>query len=425
MEHHVLSKTTSLSPETFEKIDAEVVYEDGAVYLTKTDEKGQFHKALIEKDLNFYKSQASHRVKEQVEARHLQLYVSSKCNLSCPLCYENVLDKEEISFEEIERIAREYKNKQIILMGREPTLRKDVMDIIRVLSKQNRVTLLTNGIKLTDYEYTRKLKEAGLDQIMFGFNGFDDEVYRQMNGKPLLDIKLKALDTIKRVGIKTLISITLAKGINDKELRQVCDYCIENRSFIFQLRVRTATDLGRHIEDVSSYCMSDMIKLFADQLNLRYEDILNEQAFWNYLADELGYLFPANALTTLLKNRICSFTFTLFKDRKDGSYRTLGSSINIEAIRSAKHKKPIIIYNLLKAFGARGVAQNVFRMLQIPASPLGEMNHLMVFVRCWPNVYNIDLEENKKCPSLYFRNGEYLPFCYANIRDTFRQRPQK
>jgi len=171
--------------------------------------------------------------------------------------------------------------------------------------------------------------------------------------------------------------------------------------------------------------MSDMIKLFADQLNLRYEDILNEQAFWNYLADELGYLFPANALTTLLKNRICSFTFTLFKDRKDGSYRTLGSSINIEAIRSAKHKKPIIIYNLLKAFGARGVAQNVFRMLQIPASPLGEMNHLMVFVRCWPNVYNIDLEENKKCPSLYFRNGEYLPFCYANIRDTFRQRPQK
>lgn len=423
MERYTLRKTTSLSPETFNKVDADIVCEDGKVYLEKKDEKGQVYKTLVEKDLKFYKAQTAYRVEEQVDARHLQLYVSKKCNLSCPLCYENVLDKEEMSFEEIERVCSENKNKYVVLMGREPTLRKDLFEVIRVIAKQNRPSLLTNGLMLVDYDFTKKLKEAGLEQIIFSFNGFDDEVYREINGKPLLETKLKALETIKKVGIKTIISITLAKGINDKQLREICDFCIENRSFIFQLRVRTATELGRHIEDVEQHCMTDMIHLFADQLNISYDDILKEQAFWNKLVDELDFIFPANAMASLLKNRLCSFTFTVFKDRKDGSYSTLGSRINQKEISSSKFKKAALLYNVVKAFGIRGVAQNVVRMLQLPLS-LGEPDHLMIFMRCWPNIYTIDMEENKKCPSLYIRNGEYLPFCYANILDTYRQQPK-
>ncbi|MBN1656667.1 MAG: radical SAM protein [Deltaproteobacteria bacterium] len=421
MERNVIRKTTSISPETFNEIDAEVIYEDGKVYLEKKAESGTVYKGLIEKDLKYYQMQTAYQVKEQVRTRHLQLYVSSKCNLNCPLCYENELDKEELSFEEIEHIARESRNKHVVLMGREPTLRKDLIEIIRVLAKQNRPVLLTNGLKLTDYDYTSKLKEAGLEQIIFSFNGFDDEVYRVINGKPLLDTKLKALETIKKVGIRTIISITLAKGVNDKELREVCDYCIANRSFILQLRVRTATQMGRHLENVESHCMTDMIRLFADQLNVAYEDILKEQAFWSAFVDELDFIVPSNALSSLLKNRVCSFTFTVFKDRKDGRYTTFGSRINMEAISSSKFKKALVVYNLIKALGVRGVTQNFIRMLQLPIK-LGEPNHLMIFVRYWPNIYNIDLEENKKCPSMYYiRNGEHLPFCYANILDTFKQ----
>jgi hypothetical protein len=39
----------------------------------------------------------------------------------------------------------------------------------------------------------------------------------------------------------------------------------------------------------------------------------------------------------------------------------------------------------------------------------------MVILRCWPNIYTIDLEENKKCLSTFFKDGSFKPFCYSNI----------
>jgi len=420
MRQDILRNTTSLSPETFKEVDAKVICEDDKVYLEKTDENGKAYKTLIEKDVDFYKMQTEYRVEEQVDPRHLQLYVSSKCNLKCPLCYENVGNKQEITLEEVQRIASENSNKFFVLMGREPTCHKDTIEMIRAIARKNRPILLTNGIKLADYEYTARLKEAGLEQVMFSFNGFDDEVYKKLNGKPLLDIKLKALDNIRTVGIKTIISVTIARGVNDNQLRRIADYCIDNRSFIIQMRVRTATELGRHIDDMEIFCMSDMIKIFAEQLGLRYEDILKEQTFWTTLVDELGFIFPSNAMDSLLKNRLCSYVFTVFKNRNDDTFSTLGSKIDLDAISSSRFKKPLIIYNLMKALGMRGVTQNVARMLRLPL-PLGDIDHLMIYMRCWPNIYNIDLVENRKCPSMYMRNGEYLPFCYSNILDTFKQ----
>ncbi len=164
----------------------------------------------------------------------------------------------------------------------------------------------------------------------------------------------------------------------------------------------------------------DMIKLLADQLSLPYDDIMKEQIFWNTFVDELDFVFPSNAIASLLKNRLCSFAFTVYKDKKSGTYSTLGSRIDMDAISSSRFKKPLILYNLMKAFGIRGVVQNVVRMLKLPI-PVGDADHLMIFIRCWPNIYNIDLVENRKCPSRYLKDGEFLPFCYANIQDTFRQ----
>ena len=421
MERIELKKTKSLSPVSFEEVDARVVVEDGIVYLEKEDENGEHHKSFVERDVDFYKTQTSYQVDEQVDARHLLLYVSSKCNLNCPLCYENVKGKEEVSLEEIKNIAAQNKKKIIVLMGREPTCRKDILEVIRILAKDNRVTLLTNGIKLAKYEFAAQLKEAGLTQIIFSFNGFDDEIYKKMNGKPLLETKLQALSNIKKLGIKTLLSITLARGVNDKELKDICQYCFDNRSFIFQLRVRTATTLGRHMEEVESYCMTEMLELLANQLEISYDDILKEQAFWNTFVDEFDKVFPSNAIATLLKNRLCSFIFTVRRDRVTRQFSSLASRIDMDAIAAAKFKKPLILYNLIKAFGPRGIAQNIARMLKLPL-PVGESDHLMIFLRCWPNIYTIDLEENKKCPSRYLKDGEFLPFCYANILDTFRQR---
>jgi len=189
-----LRKTRSLSPLSFEEVDAEIVCEDGKVFLEKRDEQGKTYTSLVESNIDFYKLITSNHVPGQYEARQLFLYTSSKCNLKCPVCYEEFDVTSEISVEQIKQILKGVKNKRVVLTGRESTCRPDIFEVIRVVAENNRAVLLTNGVKLADYDFVFRLKEVGLDSVIFSFDGFDDDVYRQMNGAALLKTKLKAFD---------------------------------------------------------------------------------------------------------------------------------------------------------------------------------------------------------------------------------------
>ncbi len=47
-------------------------------------------------------------------------------------------------------------------------------------------------------------------------------------------------------------------------------------------------------------------------------------------------------------------------------------------------------------------------------------NILLVGIRSWPNIYNLDLHENRKCTTGYYKGGRCVPFCLHNILDTNR-----
>jgi uncharacterized radical SAM superfamily Fe-S cluster-containing enzyme len=413
MTQTLIRNVKSLSPLTYKEIDAQVINEDGKVYLEKRDEEGRVYKSLMDDECDFFLRMTKDRVDKQVPPHSIDLYVSSVCNLNCPLCYEDIGGKKELSLPEIENLLRDVKGKVIVLMGREPTCRKDIFDVIKVANKQNRACLLTNGIKLADYGYVLKLKEAGIDTITFSFNGFDDEIYRKTNGKPLLDIKLKALDNIKKVGIKTCLSVTLARGVNDDQIKKLCDYCFENQSFIYELRFRTAEPIGRHIEGVEPFCMSEMLNLVADSLELRKEDILKEYDFWEQLLETKLIPVPT-VIRRFVRTRLCSFNFHIRRD--SGRYSCLGTHVDIDAIKRAKFKEPLIIYYLLKSYGLQYILNNLSIIFKLPYKG-AETNSMMIVLRSWPNVYNVDMAEIMKCPTQYYKRGQFLPFCYANIME--------
>lgn len=412
MTKSLVKKTTSLSPISNKEIDAEVVIEDGKVYLDKQDENGQKYHTLIEPDCDFYTSRTSNKCADQVEPNGLLMYVSGRCNLNCPLCYEygNVAD--EPSLAEIENVLSKYKLKNVVLMGKEPTCRDDIFEVIKIASKQNRSSLLTNGVKLADYDYVARLKEAGLGSITLSFNGFDDKIYEEMNGKPLLDIKLKALDNIKRVGIKTILSATLNRGTNESEVKKLFDYCFENRSFIYELRMRTASPVGSHL-DVDPFCMSELIDLVSRAVQVPKQNLYKEQAFWTELVKEMEYLFPQN-LKALVRTRLCTFYFHIIKSQSDG-YTTYCADLDIEALKRSKFKKARLFTEFLKVYGLAKTAESAASFLKLPELVKPKSQELMVNLRSWPNIFNIDVEENRKCPSEYYVNGKFAPFCYSNI----------
>jgi uncharacterized radical SAM superfamily Fe-S cluster-containing enzyme len=407
----LLKRTRSLSPLTFEEVDAEVVLEDGRVFLEKRDENGTFYKTLLENDYSFYRQMTRDRVEEQVSPHAIDLYVSHKCNLACPVCYEDIGGKKALSVAEVERLLSGYENKVIGLMGREPTCNPEIFDVIRIASRRNRACLITNGVNLADRDYVMRLKEAGVDSITFSFNGFDDEIYRRMNGKPLLEVKLRALENLKQAGIPTCLSATLARGVNEDQVRPLADYCFDNRSFIFELRIRTTEPVGRSL-DVQPYCMSELVSLVTDSLGIEREDVLKEYLFWQQVLEETRLPVPEN-VRKFTRTRLCSFNFHV---RKKQCYSAVGSYIDVEAIRRAAIKEPLIAYYFLKAYGIRTISKNLSVLFKTP-SLWKETDGMMIVLRVWPNIYNIDLEENRKCPTQYYKNGVFLPFCYANATE--------
>lgn len=95
------------------------------------------------------------------------IQVTNRCNMKCSFCdfWPNPAPKgEELTLAEFERIAKELAELGTFLIsieGGEPFVRKDLVDIVRVLSKDHITALFTSGWFVTE-DNARALWDAGL-----------------------------------------------------------------------------------------------------------------------------------------------------------------------------------------------------------------------------------------------------------------------
>lgn len=122
--------------------------------------------------------------------RAVEIAPSFACNSRCVMCScAKMLKRGEkpLSIEEIRSIG-EQANKlgavMFIITGGEPTLRKDLCEIIKVLNPQkNIISIVTNGLIL-DRKMIFRLKEAGLNTIEFSLESDDDKENDKIRGIP-------------------------------------------------------------------------------------------------------------------------------------------------------------------------------------------------------------------------------------------------
>jgi uncharacterized radical SAM superfamily Fe-S cluster-containing enzyme len=269
-------KTTGLCSECYKVVDAQVIAEEGRAVILKTCPHHGITKGVIETDLDFYKRIVHvkrHPDPKPFPFRTLMINITHACNLKCNLCYLPDRDTtRDFTLEEIKESISAYPGYVISLSGGEPTMRADLLEIIRhAKSEQKICCLVTNGIKLSDIDFVRKLKEAGLVVINYSCNGLKKEAFTEIENADLLDIKLKGLENLKKVGgMFTQLSYTMAKGINDDQLGPLRDYALSNVDFIYQIRARVATGVGRRLGEKDIY-LSDFIKQLAEVTNIPYE----------------------------------------------------------------------------------------------------------------------------------------------------------
>jgi pyrroloquinoline quinone biosynthesis protein E len=106
--------------------------------------------------------------------------LTHRCPLQCPYC-SNPLEMDRVNTElttaewqDVMRQAAELGILQIHLSGGEPTVRKDLEDIVEVAAKAGLYTnLITAGVTLTR-ERLQRLKELGLDHVQLSIQDVDE-----------------------------------------------------------------------------------------------------------------------------------------------------------------------------------------------------------------------------------------------------------
>lgn len=119
-----------------------------------------------------------------------QLIVTRRCNLSCGYCteFDNYSDPVplELLKERIDAIHR-LRVVNTSLLGGEPLMHPDIVEIVKYSNRKNQVSITTNGFLLTE-KLIKKLNEAGLSNLQISIDALETDRtrYIQKSVKKLL-----------------------------------------------------------------------------------------------------------------------------------------------------------------------------------------------------------------------------------------------
>ncbi len=160
---------------------------------------------------------------------YLRISVTDRCNFRCVYCMPahgiDIAPRAELlTFEEIERVARVGASlgvNKIRLTGGEPTVRRDLPVLVKMLKNINGIdelAMTTNAVLLQDVAGV--LKEAGLDRVNISIDTLDRAKAFAIARRDDFDRVQRGIAAAHDVGLKIKFNTVAMRGTNDDEL---CD----------------------------------------------------------------------------------------------------------------------------------------------------------------------------------------------------------
>lgn len=158
--------------------------------------------------------------------QYLRLSITDVCNFRCQYClpdgYQCDSDRDFLSVGEVRNIAKAFAQlgtSKIRITGGEPSLRKDLPEILRVCADTpgiEELAITTNGYKLP--EQIQQWVDAGLTQLNVSIDSLDPRMFESITGHDKLEHILKGVDTALALGVKVKINAVLMRQYNGSEL---------------------------------------------------------------------------------------------------------------------------------------------------------------------------------------------------------------
>lgn len=158
------------------------------------------------------------------------LAITYKCNNKCVWCYASSntdFSKRVMSLDDTKKAVgflKEMGIEHVILIGGEPTVYKDLEEVVKDISDKGiRTGIVTNGRRLKDVKYLKRLKEAGLKYCAVSVEGHDQEVHDETTGiEGSFNETLRGLENAILQGVKATTNTTISRR-NIKYLKETVD----------------------------------------------------------------------------------------------------------------------------------------------------------------------------------------------------------
>ncbi len=469
----VLDRTSSICPECLKILKADIFERGGKVWIEKTcPEHGRYEELywgssdlykkakrfaadgkgiqnpnldkkdpVCPKDCGLCRMHKSHTALANVVA-------TNRCDLSCWYCFfyaKRMGYVYEPTLKEIDEMVKTLVNEKPVacnavqLTGGEPTLRDDVVEMIKICKKHgiDHVQLNTNGIRLShDFDLMKRVRDAGVNTLYLSFDG----VTPKTNPKNHWEIP-GVLENCRKTGEMGAVLVpTVIKGVNDHEIGDILRFGFRNNDVVRGVNFQPVSLVGK-ISNADRRKMRitipDVIRNLEEQTDgqVGKEDfypVPTPKAFTRFVEAltgkpeyELSSHFACGMATYVFNDGGRMIPITRFADveglleylnekadtlEKGGNRYVTGAKLLFRLGSFIDNEKAP------KEFSLKKILFNA--LMKHDYRALGEFHHRSLFVGMmhFQDKFNYDIERVKRCTIHYtLTDGRIIPFCAFNV----------
>jgi len=479
----VLEETASVCPACYQegkirKIDAKIIEENGKVYIwKKCDKHGEF-KDIYFSDSKLYKKWIKYKVtgtdspdvKTKVfdepalydvhksQSVLTNLLVTNRCNLRCSYCFMNAGASGRVYEPTLDQLRdlmiqarneRPMGSKALQITGGEPTIRDDLLDIIKIAKEvgYSHVQVNTNGLKLADsVEFCKQLKDAKVNTVYMSFDGVTKET------NPWIDKNKQAIENLRKANLKVVLVPVLIGDKNLKEAGKIVQFAIDNMDIVRGLNFQPISFCGRvtKIKDEKRDKQRVDYVMMMEAIEKEFDGRISRDDFY-----PVPFVYPVSRLIEMIKGETqveftahpgCGGATYVFID-DDGKPLPVTRFIDVEGLLKFIDEESKIKGPLKKVRVASAFLKNINKFVDKEKAPhdfnlvklvkdaaiggsydsLRGFHYKSLFLgSMWfQDAFNLNVERLERCVIHYTTLEGIVPFCAYNglgIGDKIREK---
>jgi GTP 3',8-cyclase len=285
---------------------------------------------------------------------YLRMSVTDRCDLRCFYCMSEdmtFLPKADLlTLEELDRLCTAFIHKgvrKLRLTGGEPLVRRNVMSLVRSLSRHlktgalQELTMTTNATQLA--KYAAELADCGVRRINVSLDTLDPQKFRTITRWGDLDRVLSGIEAARDAGLAVKINAVALKNLNEDEIPELIDWAHGKGMALTLIEVMPMGEIGSG--RIDQYLP---LSLLRTQLSRRFtltdlDDSTGGPARYTRVAETggtLGFITPMTHNFCESCNRVrvtCTGTLHTCLGHEDASdlRRPLRASVSDELLSQA------------------------------------------------------------------------------------------